>query len=422
MNITAPWLRQLKPFGRHLTEVVCFPHSGGAASAFRALAAELDGDMGVVGVQYPGRQDRYEEPPITDLHELADQIAGHLSGPPRHRIFFGHSMGAILAYEVAQRLGPMGPTALIASARPAPSVVEATTSYLLDDGKLIEQVVRLGGTAAAVFENDDMRGMLLAVIRGDYQASETYRPRGGPPLNCPIVAMGGIDDPTTSVDELRAWSAHTTGGFRLELMQGGHFYLQDSWPAIARLLRSAVPMYRGCASFAGVFTDIETTRLILRPLCEDDRSTMVELHTDPRTTRFQSNPPGAAQVDLLFDSWLEHWAEHGFGYCAVTTRSSSDVVGLTGIRVRDFHGEAVLNLGYRFRPEVWGRGYATEAAQAIVNFRARELPMVPMVASVNKANESSVRVAERIGFTDYTEEFYDGAPSRHYRLGVTKQV
>ncbi|WP_218829149.1 GNAT family N-acetyltransferase [Rhodococcus sp. 05-2254-6] len=167
-------------------------------------------------------------------------------------------------------------------------------------------------------------------------------------------------------------------------------------------------------------TDIETTRLILRPLRDEDRLAMIELHTDPRTTRFQSDSPDAAQVDLLFDSWLAHWTEHGYGYCAVSIRSSPDVIGLAGIRVRDFHGERVLNLAYRFSPEVWGRGYAGEAAKAIVDWRARTLPWVPLVASVNVANERSGRVAERIGFTQYTEEFYDGAHSRHYRLEATQ--
>lgn len=143
---------------------------------------------------------------------------------------------------------------------------------------------------------------------------------------------------------------------------------------------------------------------------------MIDIHTDPRTNRFQSDPPTEEQASDLVTTWLAHWAEHGFGYCAVTNRSTAEVIGLTGIRVRDFHSEKVLNLAYRFRPETWGRGYAVEAARGILDWRARELPSVPVLASVNVANKPSIRVAERIGFTEYTEEFYDGAPSRHYRL------
>jgi RimJ/RimL family protein N-acetyltransferase len=179
-------------------------------------------------------------------------------------------------------------------------------------------------------------------------------------------------------------------------------------------------MRQGCASFTVVFNNIETPRLTLRPLREQDRSAMVDLHTDARTTRFESDPPSAARVGAEFDSWLAHWMEHGFGYCAVTTRPGSYLIGLTGIRVYDFHGEQVLNLGYRFRPEVWGSGYAAEAAHAVVNFRDRELPWMPVVASVNVTNESSIRVAERIGFPEYTEDSRAGVRTRHYWLEATE--
>jgi RimJ/RimL family protein N-acetyltransferase len=169
-----------------------------------------------------------------------------------------------------------------------------------------------------------------------------------------------------------------------------------------------------------VLTVIETARLILRPLREDDRSVMIDLHTDPCTTRFEPTPPSGAEVDVLVDSWLAHWSAHGYGYCAVTTRNNRNVVGLAGIRVHDLHGERVLNLAYRFLPEVWGHGYAVEAATAVVDWRARELPGVPLVASVVAVNDRSSRVAERIGFSDYTEQVTDGVLSRLYRLDAAQ--
>jgi RimJ/RimL family protein N-acetyltransferase len=165
-----------------------------------------------------------------------------------------------------------------------------------------------------------------------------------------------------------------------------------------------------------VFADIETARLALRPLHEEHRQAMVDLHTDPRTNKFHPDPPDATQASENVTSWLAHWAEHGFGYFAVTRLGSADVIGLAGVRYRDFEGEQVLNLGYRFQPEVWGNGYAVEAVRGVLDWRARELPQVPVVASVNVINTPSVTVAERLGFTNYTESFYDGAPSRHYRL------
>jgi len=170
------------------------------------------------------------------------------------------------------------------------------------------------------------------------------------------------------------------------------------------------------ASFAIVLTDIETERLLLRPLREDDRQAMVDIHTDPRTNRFHPDPPDVAKASEQVTVWLAHWAEHGFGYRAVTELGGTQVIGLTGVRIREFHGEKVLNLGYRFRPEAWGKGYAVEAGRAVLDWCARELPSTPVLASVSVDNKPSLRVAERLGLTEYTEEFYEGAFSRHYRL------
>jgi pyochelin biosynthesis protein PchC len=237
---TDRWVKQLTAAGGS-AQVVCFPHSGGAASSYRPLAAELDGHLAVVAVQYPGRQDRGSEPVVTDLHELADRTAAALPPADVPRVFFGHSMGAILAYEVAQRLGGRGPAAFVASARPAPSRVRPTTAYRLDDVAFVAELVRLGGTEAAVLEHPELRALLLPTIRGDYRASETYRRRDDRPLSCPLLALAGADDPVAPVGDVLAWSEHTVGSFRMETFPGGHFYLRDHWAAVARLVRALAP-------------------------------------------------------------------------------------------------------------------------------------------------------------------------------------
>ncbi|MFE0024292.1 GNAT family N-acetyltransferase [Amycolatopsis sp. NPDC059021] len=163
------------------------------------------------------------------------------------------------------------------------------------------------------------------------------------------------------------------------------------------------------------FTELRTERLVLRPLREEDRQAMVDIHTDPRTNRFNPDPPDVATFSETYTAWLAHWAEHGFGYLAVTEAGGMEVLGVTGVRLREFCGERVLNLAYRYRPSAWGKGYAVEAAAAVVDWCARELPGIPVLASIAVTNKPSLRVAERLGFTDYTEEMYDGAYSRHYR-------
>ncbi|MEW2507140.1 MULTISPECIES: GNAT family N-acetyltransferase [unclassified Amycolatopsis] len=169
------------------------------------------------------------------------------------------------------------------------------------------------------------------------------------------------------------------------------------------------------ASVRGVLREIVTSRLVLHPFTEEDRAAVVAIQTDPATNRFNPDPPGTPAGDLLFDSWLAHWAEHGFGYCAVRSHGSPEVLGLTGVRLRLFRGERVLNLAYRFAPSAWGRGYAAEAAGAAVEWAERELPSLPVLISVNATNAPSLRVVDRLGFTRFEEEVYEGAVSRHFR-------
>ncbi|MFC4078803.1 GNAT family N-acetyltransferase [Amycolatopsis samaneae] len=169
------------------------------------------------------------------------------------------------------------------------------------------------------------------------------------------------------------------------------------------------------------FTELRTERLVLRPLREEDRQAMVDIHTDPRTNRFNPAPPDVATFSEVYTGWLAHWAEHGFGYLAVTEPGGTEVLGVTGVRFREFHGERVLNLAYRYRPSAWGKGYAVEAAGAVMDWCAGKLPGVPVLASITVTNKPSLRVAERLGFTDYILEDYDGAPSRHYRRTPTTE-
>ncbi|GAA3574480.1 GNAT family N-acetyltransferase [Amycolatopsis ultiminotia] len=164
-----------------------------------------------------------------------------------------------------------------------------------------------------------------------------------------------------------------------------------------------------------MLTEIETGRLVLRPFVAADRPSAVRLQTDPRTNRFTPDPPDAAAMQQVFDDWLAHWANHGYGYCAVRERGQPEVIGLAGVRNREYHGETVLNLAYRFSPSHWGHGYASEAAKAVVDWAEREVPSIPVLISVSVQNTASLRVAEKLGFTRYVEEVYRGELSRHFR-------
>ncbi|MFF1612362.1 thioesterase II family protein [Amycolatopsis sp. NPDC058278] len=238
-NDAASWVRVFHPNPDAALRIVCFPHAGGAAPFFHSLSQALSGDFEVLSLQYPGRQDRRSEPFIDDIHVLADRVAKVLCRwTDRPLIFFGHSMGATLAYETALRLEPVGagPTALFVSSRRSPNAVPVELVHLRDDRGLLDEVKGLSGTESWMFDDPEIVEMILPVLRNDYRAVETYRHRPHRPLACPIFALVGDRDPKVAVDDMRDWRNFSAAGFELNVFPGGHFYLTDNQEAVVQLL------------------------------------------------------------------------------------------------------------------------------------------------------------------------------------------
>ncbi|MFJ2796004.1 thioesterase II family protein [Streptomyces sp. NPDC094461] len=239
---TGVWIRRYQPAPDAAVRLLCLPHAGGASSYYVPVAAALAPAADVLAVQYPGRQDRRSEEPLGDLRELADRVADAVSdGDERPLAVFGHSMGALLGYEVALRLeeAGRGPVRLFASGRRAPSAVRpGEDMHKRTDNALLEGVRRLSGTDAQVFENDELVRMVLPAIRADYRAVETYELRPGDRVRCPVTVLTGDDDPMTTVEEARAWSTCTDGPTDLHVFPGGHFYLNDRAPEVLAVLRA----------------------------------------------------------------------------------------------------------------------------------------------------------------------------------------
>ncbi|MET7703686.1 MULTISPECIES: thioesterase II family protein [unclassified Streptomyces] len=238
---SSAWIRRFHPAAHAAHRLVCFPHAGGAASFYFPVSRTLAPDVDVLAIQYPGRQDRRHEPCIDSIPALADAVAEQIEpwcqGPVT---FFGHSMGASLAFEVARRLEERGTVlhGLFASGRRAPSAVRDERVHLLDDDGLITDISRLSGTDTQVLGDPEILRMILPAVRADYRAAETYRYTPGPPLTCPLFALTGDDDPQVTLEEARAWGEHTTGPFTLQVFAGGHFYLNAQAPAVIETLRS----------------------------------------------------------------------------------------------------------------------------------------------------------------------------------------
>jgi surfactin synthase thioesterase subunit len=234
-NTESPWVRRFHSHQDTAASLVCLPHAGGSASFYVPMSASLAPAVGVLAIQYPGRQDRRTEPAITDLRELAARIHAALRPLPEQPVaLFGHSMGATIAFELARLLERDGATVsrLFVSGRCAPSRHRDESIHRRSDAGLVAELRRLAGTDSQFLDDEDMLAMILPALRSDYQALETYRYRPGPMLACPISVFVGDCDPRVTVDEARVWQEHTEAEFDLTVFAGGHFYLSENWSAI----------------------------------------------------------------------------------------------------------------------------------------------------------------------------------------------
>jgi surfactin synthase thioesterase subunit len=245
MTIDDRWLRRFHDGAAQGPRLVCFPHAGGSASFFFPFSEALHDRADVLAVQYPGRQDRWTEPCLLSIAELAEQVF-HALEPHVDRpiVLFGHSMGSLVAFETARRLEArlaVSPAALVVSALRAPSRKRDEHVHEMDDAGVLDELRLLEQTASSLLDQPELRAMILPPVRGDYTAFETYQVNPGATVDCPITMLFGASDPKTTRDEAQAWAGHTTAGFTLRTFAGGHFYLNDHLPAVLDTVRALLP-------------------------------------------------------------------------------------------------------------------------------------------------------------------------------------
>ena len=231
------WIRNYHQAPSDAPRLICLPHAGGSATFYFPLSRALSPAIEVIAIQYPGRQDRRHEPLVDNLQELAALVFKVLSPWPGKPVaIFGHSMGASLGFELARMAERQGETLprLFVSGRRAPSRPRHETVHLRDDEGLLADLRRLSGTDSRILGDEEMLRLSLPAIRSDYKAAETYTYEPGQPLNCPITAFTGDNDPKATVDEVSSWAEHTVSDFDLNVFTGGHFFLAQHQAAILK--------------------------------------------------------------------------------------------------------------------------------------------------------------------------------------------
>jgi medium-chain acyl-[acyl-carrier-protein] hydrolase len=219
----------------------CFPYAGGGALIYRNWSNNLPSSVEVLPVQLPGRGNRILDAPFTEMSALvpatAESLLPYLDKP---FAFFGHSMGAIISFELTRHLrrenGPQ-PVALFVSGGRAPQVPdEDPIKYNLPEPEFIEELRRLNGTPPEVLENSELLQLMIPLLRADFSLVETYEYASEPPLKCPIFAFGGLQDVDVKREQLEAWREQTTGHFLLRMFPGDHFFFHTSEAEILRIL------------------------------------------------------------------------------------------------------------------------------------------------------------------------------------------
>jgi medium-chain acyl-[acyl-carrier-protein] hydrolase len=210
----------------------CFPYAGGGPRAFHGWPDHLPPDIELWVAQLPGREARFREQAYTRLGalvaELVPAIAPHTDVP---HALFGHSMGALVAFTLARELRRAGlrrPELLMVSGRRAPQQPDTDPPiHALPEDQFLEKIRELNGTPDAVLQNEELRQLLIPILRADFAVCETYEYVPEAPLDCPIVAFGGVEDPDVSREDLVAWSEQTTRSSSYRMFPGDHFYLLD---------------------------------------------------------------------------------------------------------------------------------------------------------------------------------------------------
>ncbi len=216
--------------------LVCLPYAGGGANIYRPWRASLPPTVELCLAQLPGREVRFKEPALTQVAPIVDAVTEALRAlAPLPLVIFGHSMGALLAFELTRRLerdGGFELAHLCVSGRAAPHVRDREPMHALPEAEFLSAVRRLNGTPEEVFASAELMKLVTPILRSDFAVDETHHVEPGAEVRCPLLAIGGTRDGLVPAGGLEAWQQYTRGAFQAAWCEGDHFFLNHNRAAL----------------------------------------------------------------------------------------------------------------------------------------------------------------------------------------------
>lgn len=250
----SPWFIVRRPRSAPAVRLFCFPYAGGAAMVFERWPQDVPDWIEVWAAELPGRSTRMTEPPINDLRTIVDALRPAMEGAlDRPLALFGHSMGALIAFELASRFDRrvVYPLKVFVSGAGAPHRHSLPPTHTLSDEEFVSRVRRLSGAPPEVFDSSELVELLMPRWRADFRAAETFACSPCSPLQCPISAFAGSEDSEVSIDAVHAWRDLTVEPFTLRVFSGDHFFIHTAHAeilaAIADELVTATDIWRETA-------------------------------------------------------------------------------------------------------------------------------------------------------------------------------
>lgn len=221
--------------------LLCFPYGGGGATAFRTWQDHFPATIEVCPVQIPGREERLNEPRFTRLLLLVEAIAEALAGGfDKPFAFFGHSLGALIAFQLARQLREeqsTQPLHLFVSGRRAPQVPDSGPRlYDLPADEFVAALRQRNFMRREILERTQLLELATPILRADYEMVQTYSYKPEAPFDFPITAFGGAEDSTESAEKLEAWRGQTRASFALHIFPGDHFFVHSSQPSLLEVI------------------------------------------------------------------------------------------------------------------------------------------------------------------------------------------